>query len=106
MVTHTLLFSFPEEMTEADRERFFREGSALILGSGLARSYEYKRHIPLASDAAREAPAEFTASAVALIKCASHEAMRELFAYPSLGEFVRSWQARFPYRVVTANTED
>jgi hypothetical protein len=106
MVTHTLVFSFPDEMSEADRDQFFREGSALVLGSGLAESYEHKRHIPLVSGAATPASPVFAASRVARIRCASLDAMQELFAYPPLAEFVRRWQRRFPYKVVVANTED
>lgn len=106
MVMHTLIFSFPEQMSQADRDQFFREGSALVLGSRLAESYEHKRHIPVTSDAAASTSPVFAASGVARIRCASLEAMRELFAYPPLGEFVRRWQSRFPYQVVSANTED
>jgi hypothetical protein len=106
MVTHTLIFSFPDDMTEADREQFFSEGSDLVLGSGLAESYQYKRHIPLASNAGTSASPVFTASVVTQIRCASLDVMRRLFAYQPLGDFTRRWHEKFPYNVVSVNTED
>jgi hypothetical protein len=106
MVTHTLLFSFPEEMTEADREQFFREGADVVLGSGLAQSYRYERHVPLASGASAAVPPAFATSWIARITCADFDAMRHLFASPRLGEFTRRWHGKFPYDVASANSED
>jgi hypothetical protein len=103
MVTHTLVFAFPDEMSEAERERFFTEGAALATGSGLVESYEYRRSISLSSDVT--AP-DFVASAMAQVRCADAETMRKYFAYPPLREFVRRWQREFPYRIVWVNTED
>ncbi|MFE4973299.1 hypothetical protein ACFRAR_14435 [Kitasatospora sp. NPDC056651] len=104
MVTHTLVFAFPAEMTEDDRAEFFREGSALVLGTGFADAYRHWPHMPLV-DAAREVLAPvFTPSAMAQIECRDFAAMRQLFAHPSLAAFVGRWQARFPYQAVSVNT--
>jgi len=103
MVTHTLVFSFPDQMSDADRDQFFSEGSALILDSGLVESYEHKRSIPVASDVNASA---FVASAIARARCADLDTMRKFFAYPPLIQFVRRWQDKFPYDVVWVNTED
>lgn len=103
MVTHTLVFAFPDEMSEADRDEFFREGSALALGSGFAESY---RHRPSISLSSQVNPSDFTASAIAEVTCPDLDAMRKFFAHPPLIEFVRRWQLRFPYKVVWVNTED
>jgi hypothetical protein len=103
MVTHTLIFSFLEEMSEMDRAQFFSEASAVILGSGLAESYQQRRHIPLPGDA--NSPV-FVASAMAQVRCADLDAIQKLFTHPPLGEFVQRWQAKFPYQVVWVNTED
>ncbi|QMU67345.1 hypothetical protein [Streptacidiphilus sp. P02-A3a] len=106
MVTHTLVFSFPADMTEADRDRFFQEGSALVLGSGLAESYEHRRHIPLVDDVGEVLAPVFVASAIAQVRCRDLDAMRRLFAYPALGAFVQRWQRQFPYQAVTINSQD
>ncbi len=103
MVTHTLIFSFPAEMSEAHREQFFREGSAIAIGSGLVESYRHERHIPLAND---ENSPVFVASALARVSHADVDTMRRYVEYPPVREFVRRWQARFPYQVVWVNTED
>jgi hypothetical protein len=106
MVTHTLLLSFPGDMTQADRDQFFREGSGLVLGSGLADSYEHARHVPLDSGASAAAAPVFATSEMVRIRCSSLGVLRNLLAYPPLGEFVRRWQGKFPYKVASANTED
>jgi hypothetical protein len=102
MVTHTIIFSFPEEMTEADRDQFFTEGTAMTLGSGLVESYAHKRSIPLSSDVS----SALVPSALAQIRYADLEAMRKYLTHPPVGEFVRRWQLRFPYQAVSVNTED
>ncbi|MFE0379344.1 hypothetical protein ACFW1M_28075 [Streptomyces inhibens] len=106
MVTHTLVFQFTDDMSEADRARFFREGSALVLGSGLAVSYRHWPHVPLTDDVGAAVAPVFVPSAMAQIKCADLATMRKLFAHPPLMEFVQQWQARFPYKAVSVNTED
>jgi hypothetical protein len=103
MVNHTLIFAFPPEMSDVDRNRFFREGSALALDSGLVESYEYRHAVPLTSEVA--AP-DFAASAMARVRFSDLESMRKYFAHEPLREFVQRWRARFPYRVVAVNTED
>jgi hypothetical protein len=106
MVTHTLLLSFPDGMTKADRDQFFREGSDLVLGSGLAESYEHASHVMIESGAGSAASPVFATSEMVRIRCSSLDAMRKLFAYPPLGEFARRWQEKFPYKAAVANTED
>ncbi|MCX5339148.1 hypothetical protein [Streptomyces atratus] len=106
MVTHTLVFQFTGAMTEEDRARFFREGAALVLGSGLAESYRHWPHTPLSDEVGAAVAPVFVPSAMAQIKCADLDTMRKLFAYPPLMEFVQQWQARFPYKAVSVNTED
>lgn len=102
MVTHTILFSFPDEMSEADRDAFFSEGTAMALDSGLVESYEYQPSIPLSTHVAPV----FAPSAMAQIRYADLDAMTAYLAHPPVGEFVRRWQLRFPYRAVSVNTEN
>jgi len=102
MVTHTILFSFPEEMSEDDREEFFREGAKMAMDSGLVLSYEHKPSIPLATHVE---PA-FVPSAMSQIRYADVKSMQKYLTHPPVREFVQRWRARFPYRAVSVNTED
>ena len=101
MVTHTLVLSFPDAMSEKDRELFFRDGAAVVLGSGLAESYHHWTgvSVPSAVDAST-----FAASAMVQIRCADVESLRKLFAHPPLGEYAKRWRSEFPFRVVAINT--
>jgi hypothetical protein len=102
MVTHTILFSFPDEMSEADRDEFFREGIEMALESGLVLSYEHRPSIPLPTHVE---PA-FVPSAIAQMRYADLESLRKYLQHPPVAEFVRRWRERFPYRAVSVNTED
>ena len=102
MVTHTIFFAFPDQMTEADRTEFFREGSAMALGSGLVESYVYKPAIPLPTQVA---PA-FVPTDMAQMKYPDVDSLRKYLSHPPVAQFVRRWQRRFPYRAVSVNTED
>lgn len=102
MVTHTIFFAFPDEMTEADRAEFFREGTEMALGSGLVESYVHKPAIPLPTHVA---PA-FVPSVMAQMTYPDLDSLRKYLTHPPVAEFVRKWQQKFPYRAVSVNTED
>jgi hypothetical protein len=102
MVTHTILFSFPDEMSAADRDEFFREGTEMALETGLVVSYEYRPSIPLPT---RVEPA-FVPSAMSQIRYADLESLQKYLKHPAVGEFVLRWRERFSYRAVSVNTED
>lgn len=102
MVTHTILFAFPDEMSQADRDAFFREGIEMAMDSGLVLSYEYRPSITLPTHVA---PA-FVPSAMAQIRYADVESLRKYLTHPPVAKFVRRWRERFPYRAVSVNTED
>lgn len=102
MVTHTILFAFPDEMSQADRDEFFREGTAMALDSGLVLSYAHQASIPLPTHVQ---PA-FVPSAMAQIRHADLESLQKYLVHPPVGEFVQRWRARFDYRAVSVNTED
>ncbi|WP_410567504.1 hypothetical protein [Amycolatopsis sp. cmx-4-61] len=101
-MTHTIFFAFPDQMTEADRAEFFREGSAMALGSGLVESYVYRPAIPLPTQVA---PA-FVPTDMAQMKYPDLDSLREYLSHPPVAQFVRKWQRKFPYRAVSVNTED
>jgi hypothetical protein len=103
MVTHTLVVSFPDDMSEADRARFFADGAAVVLGSGFAQSY---RHWPSVSVPSAVGQSAFVASALVQIRCADVESMGKLFAHPALAEYAKRWRGRFPFQVVAVNTAD
>jgi hypothetical protein len=102
MVTHTILFSFPDEMGDADRDEFFREGIKMALDSNLVVSYEHRPSIPLPTHVE---PA-FVPSAMAQIKYADLESLQKYLKHPAVAEFVQRWRSRFAYRAVSVNTED
>lgn len=103
MVTHTLVVSFPDHMSQADRDRFFADGAAVVLGTGFAQSY---RHWPSVSLTSAVDQSAFVASALVQIRCAGIESARQLFAHPSLAEYAKRWRSRFPFQVVAVNTTD
>lgn len=102
MVTHTILFSFPDEMSEADRDEFFREGTKMALDSGLVLSYTHQPSIPLPT----QVEPAFVPSAMAQIRHADIESLQKYLRHPPVAEFVRRWRERFAYRAVSVNTED
>jgi hypothetical protein len=102
MVTHTILVAFPDEMTQADRDEFFREGTQMALDSGLVLSYHHQPSIPLVA----QVEPVFVPSAMAQIKHADLDSLQRYLKHPPVAEFVRRWRARFSYRAVSVNTED
>jgi hypothetical protein len=101
MITHTLIYSFPAAMTEQDREQYFDEAGAMMLGEGKASEFRHWTHQPLPGD---RAPV-FTATDVAQVDFADRDALAAALALPALREFLVRWQTRFPYKVVFANYE-
>jgi hypothetical protein len=99
MITHTLIYSFPAAMTEQDREQYFDEASAMMLGEGKASRFQHWAHQPLPGD---RTPV-FAATNVAQVDFADLDALAAALALPALREFIDRWQARFPFKVVFAN---
>ena len=102
MITHTLIYSFPPEMTEQDRKQFFDEIGAMMLGEGKASRFQRWEHQPLPGG--DHAPV-FTATDEAQFDFADLDALAAASALPALREFMGRWQARFPYQLVWANRE-
>jgi hypothetical protein len=102
MITHTLIYSFPPAMTGQDRQQFFDEIGAIMLGEGNASKFERRPHLPLPAD--EHAPV-FAATDIAQIAFADLDAVGAASALPALHELMGRWQARFPYKVVWANHE-
>ncbi|MCP2256648.1 hypothetical protein LX15_000331 [Streptoalloteichus tenebrarius] len=102
MIVHTLVYSFPSTMDESARREFFAEMREVVLGSGLADSFDYRFHLPSSGDAHA---AVFVASAIARISCPDVAALEALSASPELLDTISRWQTRTPYQVVWANHE-
>ena len=102
MITHTLIYSFPPAMTEQDRQQFFNEVGAMLLGEGKASTFRQWAHRPLPGG--DHAPV-FTATDVAQFDFADLDTLAAASALPALREFVGRWQARFPYQLVWASHE-
>ena len=102
MITHTLIYSFPPAMTEQDRKQYFDELGGMMLGEGKASKFQHWAHQPLPDG--DHAPV-FTATDVAQIDFADLDAVAAASALSALREFIRRWQARFPFKVVFANYE-
>jgi hypothetical protein len=101
MTIHTLIFSFPDNMTQQDQDEFFSEIAPVMLASG-AEKFEHRPHQGLPAD--EHAPV-FIASAIAQIQYPDLDTIAAAFRDPALGEFMGKWQGRFPYKVVWANHE-
>ncbi|MFE0171393.1 hypothetical protein ACFWZ2_03685 [Streptomyces sp. NPDC059002] len=102
MIIHTLVFSFSDEMPDAERDQFFVEMTEVILGSGLAEKIDHKPHFRLPDD--DYAPV-FVSSAIAEISCKDLPTLQKLTGYPELGKFRDKWQAKYPYKVIWVNHE-
>jgi hypothetical protein len=102
MIIHTLIYSLPDAMPQSDHDQFFSEIGAIMMDQGHASSFEHSPHLALAADA--YAPV-FVATDTAQIVFTDLDAVAAASALPALRDFIGRWQARFPYRVVWANTE-
>jgi hypothetical protein len=102
MIIHTLIYSFPAEMPEQDRTRFFEELESLSLGDGGATQIGYQRHLPTPND--EHAPI-FGATDVAQISFADLDAVQKMSDLPALADFITRWQQKFPYKLVWVNHE-
>jgi hypothetical protein len=100
MITHTLVFSFPVEMTAEDRDQFFTEISHLMVDRGGATSFEHRAHQPAAGD--EHAPV-FVASAIAQVQFSELNQVGAASALPDLQSFIGRWQSRYPYKAVWVN---
>jgi hypothetical protein len=100
MITHTLVFSFPGEMSAEERDDFFSEIRQLLVERGGAAKFDHHAHLPAAED--EHAPV-FVASAIAQVQFSDLDQLETASALPELESFIGRWQSRYPYKVVWAN---
>lgn len=102
MIIHTLLYRFPDDVDDAERERFFAELRDVALGSGLVTAFGVGPHHLLPADGAAHG---MTASAVVQFACADLAALREFSELPHVHELIGHWRDRTGYRAAYANHE-
>jgi hypothetical protein len=102
MIVHTLIYSFSADMTDGHREEFFAQVSDIMVEQGHADRVEHRPHLPLPAD--EHAPV-FVAGSVLQVVFPDLDALAATSALPAMRDFIGSWQARYPYKVVWANHE-
>jgi hypothetical protein len=100
MITHTLVFSFPVEMSAEEQDQFFIEIRQLMVDQGGAARFEHHAHLPAAGD---EYAPVFVASAIAQVQFSDLDQVDTASALPELQASIGRWQSRYPYKVVWAN---
>jgi len=101
MICHTLIFSFGEGRTAAERDEFLATVREICLGSGLTSQVETRVHQPLPNDSYAQT---FVSSAIVQLFCDDLETVEKLSGYDKLVTFEREQQQK-PYSVVWINHE-
>ncbi|MFE0176023.1 hypothetical protein ACFWZ2_27235 [Streptomyces sp. NPDC059002] len=100
MIYHTMIVSFDSGMPDAELDRYLKDIEDLMLGSGQVETFSAQRHIRVPGD---DHSPMFIASAVVQLGLADIEALNATFALPGLGQLIKRWQSRYPYRVTWVN---
>ena len=101
MICHTLIFSFGEDRTAAERDEFLTAVTDICLGSGMARQVETRVPLPLANDSYAQT---FVSSAIVQLFSDDLDTIEKLSGYDKLVKFEHD-QQRKPYSVVWINHE-
>ncbi|MEV2218169.1 hypothetical protein AB0H86_43235 [Streptomyces sp. NPDC050997] len=102
MIVHTLIYRFPDEVSEEARSEFFETMRALVLKTGLVKGFDHKPHLWLpADDRARG----MTAASIAQFTCDDLESLQKFSELPEVYDFVTSWKARLQFEAAYANHE-
>ena len=102
MIVHTLIYKFPDSVTEEAKSEFFEQMGSLVLGTGLVRGYDYKPHLWLpADDRARG----MTAASIAQFSCADLKTLEKFSELPEVYDFVTTWKSRLKFDAAYANHE-
>lgn len=101
MICHTLVFSFGEDRTTAERDAFLAEVREICLESGMTSQVETRPHLPLPNDSYAQT---FVSSAIVQMFCEDLGTVERLSGYDKLVKFEHDQQQK-PYRVVWINHE-
>jgi hypothetical protein len=99
MICHTLIFSFGEDRTSAERDEFLAIVRKICLDSGMANQVEPRAHLPLPNDAYAQT---FVSSAIVQLFCDDLATVERLSGHDTLVKFEHDQQQK-PYRVVWIN---
>jgi len=101
MICHTLIFSFGENRTPAQRDEFLATVREICLESGLTSQVETRVHQPLPNDSYAQT---FVSSAIVELFCDDLATVEKLSGYNKLVTFEHDQQEK-PYSVVWINHE-
>jgi hypothetical protein len=101
MICHTLVFSFGQDRTTAERDEFLAEVREICLESGLPSQVETRPHLPLPNDSYAQT---FVSSAIVQVFCEDLDTVERLSGYDALVKFEHDQQQK-PYSVVWINHE-
>jgi hypothetical protein len=100
MIVHTLLYRFPDFVTEEEQQDFFTQMRAVALGTGLVGSFDSKPHHWLpADDVARG----MTAVAIVQFTCADLASLKAFSELPEVYDFITQWKAQLQFEAAYAN---
>ncbi|GAB2770599.1 hypothetical protein [Streptomyces daliensis] len=102
MIQHTMIVSFDQPLPDATLGQYLADIEQTMLDTGLVRSFEARRHLPVPGE---EAVPALIATAIVRVDVADTDALTKAFAAPGLHEVIERWQSRHPYKVAWANHE-
>ncbi len=101
MICHTLVFSFGDNRTDAERDQFLSTVREICLGSGMTNQVETRTHLGLPNDSYAQT---FVSSAIVQLFCEDLDTVEKLSGYDKLVKFEHEQQDK-PYSVVWINHE-
>jgi hypothetical protein len=102
MIVHTLLYSFPAEVPEADRAAFFAALRELVESTGLVEAFDVKPHLWLTAD---ERARGMTAASIAQFTTKDLATLDEFSKLPVVFDFVTDWKGKLHFEAAYANHE-
>ncbi|WP_022899916.1 hypothetical protein [Humibacter albus] len=102
MINHTMLVSFADPIADEDLDRYISDIGEAMTDTGVVRTFQAQRHIPIAGEDAIPA---FIATVVLQLGVNDEADLAALFAAPRAGEVIHKWQALHPYEVAWVNHE-
>jgi Stress responsive A/B Barrel Domain len=102
MIVHTLLYRFPDTVSEQEREEFFEASRRLTDADDLVLRYDVRPHLWLPADKNSRG---MTAAAIAQFSVRSLEDLRTFSEQPHVYDFTTEWKCRLNFEAAYANHE-
>jgi hypothetical protein len=100
MIVHTLLYRFPDFVTDEEQQEFFAAMREVALGTGLVTSFDYKPHHWLpADDVARG----MTAVAIVQFTVPDLPTLKVFSELPAVYDFITRWKKQLQFEAAYAN---